>query len=241
MFKEKILDALKKKFEGVDEKVVERIASKLDKTTTKEEEVQTAVDGVTFQSIITSEADRRADEAQKTAVENYEKKHKLKDGKPVEKPQEKQNEKPVEKQDDVPAWAQALIDENRAMRADINAFKTERTSKSRRDRYEELFKTLGDKDAKERYLRDFDRLSFKDDDDFNGWLEERTPVIQKELESFEQGGSINHPPKGGAKTQPSGEVSEDVKSYLESAATAASQQQSFSSIAGLPGEGAAAQ
>ena len=67
---EEILKALKTKFPGVDAKILERIAKKKAETTTKEEEVKTVVDGVTFQSILESEGDRRADEAQKTAVTN---------------------------------------------------------------------------------------------------------------------------------------------------------------------------
>lgn len=83
---QQILDALKKKFAGVNDKILERMAKKMAKTTKTEDEVQTAVDGVTFQQIIDSEGDRRANEATDTAVRNYETKHNLKDGKPVAKP-----------------------------------------------------------------------------------------------------------------------------------------------------------
>ena len=85
---EKILAGLKTKFPGVDSKILERIAKKKAETTTTEDEVKTVVDGVTFQSIIDSEGDRRANEAQSSAVSNYEKKYKLKDGKPSEPPQQ---------------------------------------------------------------------------------------------------------------------------------------------------------
>ena len=50
--KQKILEALKTRFIGVDEKVLNRVAEKLAKTVTTEEGVQPAVDATTFQQII---------------------------------------------------------------------------------------------------------------------------------------------------------------------------------------------
>ncbi len=82
--KTKALDLLKAKFEGVSEQILSRIADKVAKTAKTDEEVQTAVDGLTFQSLLDSYGDSRATEAQQTAVRNYETKHGLKDGKAVE-------------------------------------------------------------------------------------------------------------------------------------------------------------
>jgi hypothetical protein len=82
--KQQIQDALKTRFEGIDEKILNRIAEKTAKTVTTEDGVQPAVDGVTFQQIIDGESDRRATEATQKAVTNYEKKHGLKDGQKIE-------------------------------------------------------------------------------------------------------------------------------------------------------------
>ena len=79
-----ILDALKAKFQGVSESVLNRIADKLCKTVTTAEQVQTAVDGVTIQQVIEGYADSRATEASQTAVHTYEQKYGLKDGAKVE-------------------------------------------------------------------------------------------------------------------------------------------------------------
>ena len=81
-----ILDALKAKFQGVSESVLNRIADKLCKTVTTAEQVQTADDGVTIQQVIEGYADSRATEASQTAVHNYEQKYGLKDGAKVEQP-----------------------------------------------------------------------------------------------------------------------------------------------------------
>ena len=60
--KGKILDALKAKFTGVSDTILDRVAEKLAKTVTTEEEVKTAVDGVTFQQVLESYGDSRATE-----------------------------------------------------------------------------------------------------------------------------------------------------------------------------------
>ena len=65
-----ILNALKAKFQGVSDAVLSRIANKLAKTVTSQEQVATSVEGVTLQQVIDSYADHRATEAQQTAVQN---------------------------------------------------------------------------------------------------------------------------------------------------------------------------
>lgn len=82
--REKILAGLKTKFDGVDTATLGRLADQLATKVTKEEDVQTVVDGVTFAQVLENYGDYRATGATKTAVANYEKKHGLKDGKKVE-------------------------------------------------------------------------------------------------------------------------------------------------------------
>lgn len=78
--KNKILAALKAKFVGVSEPILNRIATKMAKTVTTDEEVTSSVEGVTLQFVMDSNADFRANEASESAVSTYEKKHGLKDG-----------------------------------------------------------------------------------------------------------------------------------------------------------------
>ena len=84
--KQKLFDALKAKFPGVNANVLNRIAEKLAKTVTTDEQVTTAVAGVTqeFIEIIESYGDSRATEAQQTAVHTYETKYGLKDGQKID-------------------------------------------------------------------------------------------------------------------------------------------------------------
>ncbi len=82
--RKELLDALKAKFPGVSDNVLNRIAIKLAKTVTTAEQVKTAVEGVTIQQVIESYGDSRATEASETARENavkdYETRYGLKDG-----------------------------------------------------------------------------------------------------------------------------------------------------------------
>ena len=50
----KLLEALQTKFNGVDAQLLEGVAEKLAKTITTDEEVATAIEGVTFQQILES-------------------------------------------------------------------------------------------------------------------------------------------------------------------------------------------
>lgn len=84
--KKNLIAALATKFEGVDAKILSRIADRImsDKTIESEEDVNSAVEEVTFADILKHYGDSRATEATRKAVSNYEKKHGIKDGKPVE-------------------------------------------------------------------------------------------------------------------------------------------------------------
>lgn len=96
----KLIEALTTKF-GVTAKVVEGIAEKLSKTISSEEEIETVVNGVTFQQVLESYADKRANEASETARKNaikgYEDKYGLKDGVKVEDPAKKAEEEAKKK------------------------------------------------------------------------------------------------------------------------------------------------
>ena len=83
---EQILAGLKTKFQGVEDATLQRIASKKAEGVTDESKVNSIVEGISLQDVLNSYGDYRADGAQKTAISNYEKKHNIKDGKPIEEP-----------------------------------------------------------------------------------------------------------------------------------------------------------
>ena len=168
--KTKILDALKAKFEGVSEAILSRVADKLAKTTQSEEDVTTAVEGVTFQQVLESYGDSRATEASKTAIKNYEAQLK-------KKYDTKKDDEGAKPNDDVPEWAKGFIEANKKLTEEIAALKGEKLANSRKTALDGVIEKLP-AEFKTRYERDFSRLNFKDDDDFNAWLEE----IKKDVE-----------------------------------------------------------
>lgn len=227
--KQKIFDALKTKFAGVKDEILDRIAAKAAKTVTTDEELATYIEGVTIQTIIDAYGDSRATDAQKTAVANYEKKHNIKDGKPVEKEPEPKPKEP-EPQGDVPAWAQAIIDSNKAMREQLDAIKGEKVTNTRKAQFDEILKDCPEK-LKARCLKDFERQNFKDDDEFSGWLAEyKTDIENITADITAKGGIVTRPKQGNAGSLP--QVNAALKAQVD--ANKAAQAAGGAVILGLP-------
>lgn len=151
--KQKILEALKAKFPGVNANVLNRIADKLAKTVTTDEQVTTAIAGVTkeFIEIIESYGDSRATEAQQTAVQTYETKYGLKDGQKIDNGGGSQGgqqggTQTVQTQpagvEQVPAWAQALIESNKTITERLNKMDGDRTTATRKQQLSTIIEKL---------------------------------------------------------------------------------------------------
>lgn len=140
---EQILAGLQQKFAGVDTATLTRIATKKAEGVTDETQVNSTIEGISFQDVLTSYGDFRAGDARITAAANYEKKHNLKDGKPIEEPEEKKDEKKDDKKDEVPAWAQALIDSNKNLSERLTAYETEKAQAQRNSQISEVAKKYG--------------------------------------------------------------------------------------------------
>lgn len=171
--KEKILALLKTKFPGVDEATLIRIAEKKATGVTDESQVQTIADGVSFQDVLNSYGDFRANGAVSSAVINYEKKHNLKDGKPIENP----NPNPEEKKEDVPAWAQVLIDSNKNLSTELSALKQEKLQATRQEQILSKAKEYGIPETQAK------RYGIPDDADLDAYFKD----VKQELsnEGFE--------------------------------------------------------
>ena len=130
--KQKLFEALKTKFVGVDAQILDRIATKKAEGQTDENQIPAIVEGVSFQDVLTSYGDFRAGDASKTAVINYEKKHNLKEGKTIETPEPTPTPQPEPpKPDDAPAWAKALIDQNKTLTEKIASIENKSTLEQR--------------------------------------------------------------------------------------------------------------
>jgi hypothetical protein len=142
---EQILAALKTKFQGVEDATLQRIASKKSEGVTDESKVNSIVEGISFQDVLKSYGDYRADGAQKTAISNYEKKHNIKDGKSIEetKPQTPAPTPQPKPAEEVPAWAQSLIDSNKTLSEKLAAMDAKTKADIRCQQIDEVAKSFG--------------------------------------------------------------------------------------------------
>ena len=142
---EQILAGLRTKFQGVEDATLHRIASKKAEGVTDESKVNSIVEGISFQDVLTSYGDYRADGAQKTAVSNYEKKHNIKDGKPIEepKPQDPPPTPTPQTTEQVPAWAQSLIDSNKTLSEKLAAMDAKTKADERNQQIAAVAKSFG--------------------------------------------------------------------------------------------------
>ena len=182
--KKAILDALKAKFEGVSDNILDRIATKMAKTVTTEEQAKEAVENYTLQQVIDGYADSRASEAQQTAVKNYESKYHLKDGNKLD---DTTPPVPPNTGDDVPAWAKALQETLQKQSEELAAFKRGNITTSRK-------KQLTDITAKlpEAMRKAYDRIAVDtySDEEFANILSEVTTETDNILTEAKQAGAV---------------------------------------------------
>jgi hypothetical protein len=200
--KQLILNALKAKYEGVSENILNRIADKLAKTVTKEDDVQAAVDAVTFQQVIDGEADRRATEATQNAVTNYEKKYSIKEGKPVTtgggQGTQTEPDKGNDDKGETPAWAKAIIESNKALGDKLASLEGEKVTTSRKQKLDAVIDKLPDN-----LKKPYSRISLKDmtDDEFSTFITETTAEVEGLASDFAAKGAVIKTPMGGGFTK----------------------------------------
>jgi len=194
--KNKLLELLKTKFPGVQDSILDGVATKLSKTVTKEDQTETAISGVTFDTLLQSETDRRVTEVSETAVKNYEKKHKLKDGKTTEKAKDpEQTPKKKEGEEEEPEWAKKLN-----QRLDDQASKLEKQEKDREisGKRSDAAKLLKASKVPEKYQEKWiNRIDLEDEensveDQIKGleaeYLEIKQEIVNSEAEGESKGG-----------------------------------------------------
>lgn len=215
--KQKIFDALKTKFVGVSDEVLDRIATKGAKTITTDDEVATFVDGVTIQNVIESYADFRVN----GAISTYEKKHNIKDGKPIEpqpKPKEGEGDQKPKEGENIPEWAQMLMKQNEQLQERLNGYEQTNTAKVRKGKLAEILKDASDS-VKNRITKEFDRITFKDEEDFTSWLDDTKKDVEEFANQIKSSKAQITPPKSGGKE--TGAVNPLVQAKIDAEAKAA--------------------
>lgn len=163
---EQILAGLQQNFSGVDTAILTRIATKKAEGVTDETKVNSIVEGISFSDVLNSYGDFRAGQAQTSSIANYEKRHGLKDGKPIETTNTTTTIKTEENKDDVPAWAQALIDSNKSLSDKLTQFETEKAQATRSQQILAKAKEYG---IPENYAK---RCAIKDDEDLDTYFKD---------------------------------------------------------------------
>lgn len=210
--RKEILDALKAKFPGVSEAILNRIADKLSKTATTAEQVATAVEGVTIQQVIDSYGDSRATEAQQTAVSNYEKKHGLKDGQKVQggAPASEPNNdtQPAAGGTDLASQiAAAVTAAIKPLQDEITTLKTGKVSETRQQKLNAIIGKLP-----ENLRKPYTRVSVKDmtDEEFETLTTEVTAEVDGLLADVDAKGAVfGKPTTGSGKTSSGKEPTKD--------------------------------
>ena len=167
--KVKLLAALQTKFQGVDSAILDRIATKKAEGLTDESQITSIVDGISFSDVLTSYGDFRAGDASRTSVLNYEKRHNLKDGKPIENPNPNPNPnpKPEDKTDDMAAIiANAVSAAVKPLSDKLTQFETEKSQATRQEQIMAKAKEYG---IPENYAK---RCAIKDDEDLDTYFKD---------------------------------------------------------------------
>lgn len=221
--KKELLDALKAKFTGVSEAILSRIADKLAKTVTTAEQVQAAVDAYTWQQVIEGYGDSRATEAQQTAVHTYEAKYGLKDGQKIDGGAGTGGQAgggsatvvtthSAGGAEEVPTWAKALIDSNKALTDRLDKMDGERTTATRKQQLSAVIDKLPENLRKGYSRTSVDNLS---DDEFNTLLGEITTEVDGIVKDTNQKGAVFGRPsvQGGSGNQ-GGELTKEQQAAI---------------------------
>ena len=164
---EQILAGLQQKFAGVDTAILTRIATKKAEGVTDETKVNSIVEGISFSDVFNSYGDFRAGDASKTAVTNYEKRHNLKDGKPVETTTTTTQQQTTEQQPDMAKIiADAVSAAVKPLSDKIAQFETE---KSQATRQEQILAKAKEYGIPENYAK---RCAIKDDEDLDSYFKD---------------------------------------------------------------------
>lgn len=209
--KKYIADKLKEKFEDVEDEVISRVSVAAAKTVKTEDEADAWIEKQTVHTLYKSYADSRVTDAANKSVKTYEEKYGLKDGKKVKKDDDDdeggEGKNKRTDGDDMPAWAKALTEEVKALRSD-------KTKNTRRSSLAEALKDVKD-ESKADFLKLYDRMSFKDDEDFNNWLENDVKeFVEKAIKQQKVDEGRVSPPKSG-RTDNSKEVNPILKARIE--------------------------
>lgn len=110
-----------------------------------------------------------AQKASNRVIQNYKNNKSNDDDNDEDEAGEGKSNKPSEEADKIPAWAQALIAQNKAIQTELVGLKSERVSDGRRAKLQALLKDTGV--FGENVLKNFDRMSFENESEFDDFYD----------------------------------------------------------------------
>jgi len=209
---DKILSGLKTKYKdlGLSETILKGIANKLARSVEKEENIETAVAGVEDDlKIFQSLADQNRTLASKVAELE---KGKAPDPNPTPEPTPNPEPPKPTGEEEVPAWAKAIIDSNKAILEKQNQLDAEKVNKTNAEKLVSKLKELG---VNESFYSLHLGKTFEKDDEIESFANSLKEAEDKYLQdtSNEKLKSKDVPLFG--QTPKEGEVSPDVANYIK--------------------------
>lgn len=213
--KAKVKERLKAKFPGVNlsQKRIDAIADKLKLPEDADddaidERLDELNDVFSFADMARNDDRARTEEAERKKKEQQDN--------PTPKPSE-ENPKPDQKSTDTPEWAKALIESNKALQTRLEAIESGKVGDTRKSQLEAKLKDVTPK-FKETVLKNFGRMKFDKDEDFDAFLEEveedAKEFIQAEANDGLSGVKTPVQGKGGSAKKPASK--EEVDAVLNS-------------------------
>lgn len=207
--KKKIIAVLKTKYKnmGFSEKAFDGVATYLETVIKEEADIETACDGVEgLLKVFQGEADalrtaKSAAEKQKQELED-----KIKELGGIEV--HKKTEEDQKGGEEVPAWAKALIESNKAMAERMNRLDADRLTKSRRQKLNEVIK-----DLPEALRKPYERMSV------DSYKDEEFETVLGEITTEVEGIVSENNAKGAVFGRPGGDKSRKSNAGAEKEAT----------------------
>lgn len=216
MDKSKFIQKLKTKYKdlGFSDKAIDGVASYLGATVAddaKDEDIDNAIDGVepilkAFQGEIDSRATAAAEKAKKDASKPKQE--------PGGAPAKTEPEKTLA---DMPEWAKTFAKQMETLASGLSNLQAEKTTGTRKQTLEEKLKDAPET-FKNKVLKDFGRMKFETDEEFQSYLTE----TEEDAKAFDQeitdkGLGLQTPPQKGKETKGDKPATkEEVKDVVDS-------------------------
>ena len=149
--------------------------------------------------------------ASSRVIEDFKKTH------PKKEPTQPKPQDDDEDGKEVPEWAKAIVESNKALQEELNKLKTEKVTTSRRGRLEDVVKDSGR--YGERVLKSFDRMTFATEEEFEEFLADTQEDVKTYVQELADKGlsTLTSPPTASTKTPKTDVITDsDIEALADS-------------------------